>query len=88
MIISPLLRSVHHKVRLTPVRPPFTRLIHISPSCWTIYCSFEIILENGNCPLSWTSNLMFYTNPLLQKTSNPIQIKFQKILNCIGQLWL
>ena len=34
-------------VTVTPVSHPFTRLIHISPSCWTIYRSFEIILEMG-----------------------------------------
>jgi len=32
---------------VTPVSHPLTRLIHISPSCWTIYRSFEIILEMG-----------------------------------------
>jgi len=32
---------------LTPVSHPLTRLIHISPSCWTIHRSFEIILEMG-----------------------------------------
>jgi len=32
---------------VTPVSHPLTRLIHIRPSCWTIYRSFEIILEMG-----------------------------------------
>ena len=32
---------------ITPVSPLLTRLIHISPSYWTIYRSFEIILEMG-----------------------------------------
>jgi len=32
---------------VTPVSHPLTRLIHISPSCWIIYRSFEIILEMG-----------------------------------------
>jgi len=32
---------------VTPVSHPLTSLIHISPSCWTIYCSFEITLEMG-----------------------------------------
>jgi len=36
--------------------------------------------RNGNCPLGWTSNPMFYTNPLLQKAFSPIWIMFQKIL--------
>jgi len=35
----------HHL--LTPVSHLRARLIHISPSCWTIYRSFEIILEMG-----------------------------------------
>ena len=32
---------------VTPVSHPLTRLIHISPSCWAIYRSFEITLEIG-----------------------------------------
>jgi len=32
---------------ITPASPLLTRLIRISPSCWTIYRSFEIILEMG-----------------------------------------
>jgi len=32
---------------VTPVSHPLTRLIHISPSCWTIYRSFETTLEMG-----------------------------------------
>jgi len=36
---------------ITPVSPLLTRIIHISPSCWTIYRSFEIILETGT--LHW-----------------------------------
>jgi len=32
---------------VTPVSHPLTRLIHIGPICWTIYRSFEIILEMG-----------------------------------------
>jgi len=32
---------------VTPVSHRFTKLIHVSPSCWTIYCSFEITLEMG-----------------------------------------
>ena len=39
-----MLSNVRHRVMLTPVSPPLTRLIHISPS-WTIYPSFKIILE-------------------------------------------
>jgi len=50
----------------TPARPLRTRLIHISPSYWTTYRSFEIILI-GNRLLDLNSNPMFYANPLLQK---------------------
>jgi len=47
MITSPRLSNVRHRAMLTPVSPLRTRLIHISPSCWKIYRSFEIILEMG-----------------------------------------
>jgi len=46
-IISPLLSNVCHRPMITPPSPPLTRLIHISPSCWTTYHSFEIIFEMG-----------------------------------------
>jgi len=39
-----MLSNLRYRATLTPVSPPLTRLIHISPS-WTIYPSFEIILE-------------------------------------------
>ena len=41
----PLLRNARHRTMITPVNPPRLRLIHISPSYQTVYCSFEIILE-------------------------------------------
>ena len=44
MITFPLLSRVRHRA-ITPVNPPHARLIHIGPSCWTIYRLFEIILE-------------------------------------------
>ena len=59
-----LLRNVRDRVMITPANPLRTRLIHISPSYWTIYRSFETILE---CPLDGNFNPMFYTNTLLQK---------------------
>jgi len=40
-----LLRNERHRAMTTPVSPLLTRLIHISPSYSTTYCSFEIILE-------------------------------------------
>jgi len=47
MITSPLLNNAHHRAVITPVSPPRARLIHIRPSYWTTYRSFEIILEIG-----------------------------------------
>ena len=47
MRTRPLLRDVRHKAMIAPVSPLSTKLIHISPSYWTIYHSFEIILEWG-----------------------------------------
>ena len=55
-MLAPLLFSLalqcphffHSRIAtVTPVSHPLTSLIHISPSCWTIYCSFEITLEMG-----------------------------------------
>ena len=45
MMTSPLLSNIRHRTMITPVSPLLTRLIHISPSCWTIYRPFEIIRE-------------------------------------------
>jgi len=45
MVASPLLSKVRQIAMITPVSPLLTTLVHISPSYWTIYCSFEIILE-------------------------------------------
>jgi len=39
--------SIRHRPLVTPVSPLLARLIHISPSCWTIYLSLEIILYMG-----------------------------------------
>ena len=40
-----LLRNGPHRAMITPVSPLPTRLIHISPSYWTMFLSFEIILK-------------------------------------------
>jgi len=40
-----LLRKPRHKAMITPVSPLRTRLVHVSPIYWIIFCSFEIILE-------------------------------------------
>ena len=47
MITSLLLSNLRHRAMITLVSRLLARLIHISPSCWTIYLSFEIILEIG-----------------------------------------
>jgi len=47
MITRRLLRNQRHRAMTTPVHPLFARLIHFSPSCWTIYCSFGFILKMG-----------------------------------------
>jgi len=47
MIASPLLSNIRHRPMITPVSRLLATFIHISPSWWTIYRSFEIILEMG-----------------------------------------
>jgi len=47
MITSPVFSNARHRAMITPVSHVRTRLIHLSPSCWTIYRSFDIILEIG-----------------------------------------
>jgi len=59
---------------ITPVNPLPTRLIHTSPTYWTIYRSFEVILEwEPFIGLELKSNVICkYVNPLLQKALNLI----------------
>jgi len=64
---------------VTPVSHPLIRLIHISPNLPFVW-NYS---RNGNCPLDWTSNPMFYTNPLLQKNIHMNYVS--KMLRCIGQ---
>jgi len=45
MITSPLLSNVRHRAMITPESPLSTKIVHISPSRWTIYYSFKIILK-------------------------------------------
>jgi len=47
LITSPLLSNVRHSAMITPISLLLTTHVHISPSYWTIYRSFEIILETG-----------------------------------------
>jgi len=53
---------------MSPSKPLRTWLIHINPRSWTIYRSFEIILEMGTIHLIGIQKIMFYANLLLQKT--------------------
>jgi len=45
MRIYPLLRNVRHRAAITSVGPRRTRLNRINAIYWTVYRSFEIILE-------------------------------------------
>jgi len=47
MITSPLLSNVRYRPLITSVSRLLATFIHISPSWWKIYRSFEIILEMG-----------------------------------------
>ena len=88
MITSPLLSNVRHRAMITQVSHPLTRLIHISPSCWTIYRGFEIILEIGT--VRWIGLQIQCSIQIhcFKKTFSPMRIMFQKILSCVGQLGL
>jgi len=71
----------------TPVSPLRTRLVRIGPSYWTIFRSFEIIVE-------WELSIRLELNPMLYahycfiKTFNLIWIIFEEILNWREQLGL
>jgi len=78
MITSPLLSNVRQKAMITPVSPLLTTLVHISPSYWTVYSSFEIILEmeivhwiglHIQCSISGMGKLVRRQN-FLQKTKH------------------
>ena len=55
----------------------YTRLIHISASCWTIYRSFEIILEMGT--VHWIG-LQIQCYIQIQKHSVQYDVCFKKHL--------
>jgi len=78
MITSPLLSNVRKKAMITPASPLLTPLVHISPSYWTIYRSFEIILKMGTvhwiglhiqCSITGVGKLVKWQR-FLQKTKN------------------
>jgi len=75
MITSPLLSDVHHGAMITPLSPLLTRLIHISPSCWAIYCLFEIITVRwiglqiqSSIQIHCFQNIQSYMNYVLKNT--------------------
>jgi len=87
-MLSPLLFSLapqrlhffHSRIpTVTPVSHPPTRLIHTSLSCWTIYRSFEIILEMGTVHWIELQSQCFIQIHCF-KIFSPICITFQKIL--------
>ena len=88
MITFPLLSNVRQRAMIMPVSPPLTRLIHVRTSYWTIFHSFEIILEIG--AVNWIELQIQCSIQIhcFKKTFIPIRIMFKKILNCTGQLGL
>jgi len=66
-----------------PLRTRLSRLIHISPSCWTNYMVYIGTNYIGKCPLYWNSNPIFYEIHCFKKTFNLIELFF-KIVNCRG----
>ena len=89
MITYPLLSNVHHRAMITPVSLLLTRLVHISPSCWTIYRSSESILEMGN--VSWIGLQIQCSTVYKSIASKHIQsdmnyVLKNTVLSCIGQL--
>jgi len=62
---------------ITPARPVRTRLIHISPSSWTIFRSFQIILERElSIALEFKFNVL--CKSIGSKNVNLIRIIFEK----------
>ena len=82
MRICPLLRSWRHKAMITPINPLRSRLIISARATGQFFVRFKLF-SNGNCPLDWNSNSMFYANPLLQKMFNLIWIIFTGQLGLI-----
>jgi len=78
---------MRHRAMITPINHLCTRLIHITPSYWTIYYSLEIILKMGTVHwigLQIQCSVQIYCFKNIQSDMN---YKF-KVLNCIGQLGL
>jgi len=82
MRIFPLLRNARHKAVITSVHPLRPRLIISARVTGELFVRLKLF-SNGNCPLDWNSNSMFYANPLLQKMLNLIWIIFRGQLGLI-----
>jgi len=94
MITSLLLSNVRHRAMRTPVGPLRTRLIHIRPSYWTLFRSFEIILERGvahwirlqiQCSIPEVADL-FGRRVFLQKIKNASEPQIQFVVSIQTQL--
>ena len=81
-----LLCNERHGARIVPVVSPLhTRLIRISPSCWTIFRSFEIILE-WELPTTLEFKFNFPWKPISSKNIQSVMKNIWK--SCRGQLGL
>jgi len=82
MTTSPLLSNVRYVTEqwITPVSPLLTTLVHIGPSYWTIYCSFESILKMG--ALHWIGLQIQYSVQIhcFKKHSVRYELHFKKYL--------
>jgi len=93
-LTSPLLSNVRQKA-ITPASPLLTMLVHISPSCWTIYRSFEIILEmvtvhwiglHIQCSISGVGKFVKWQS-FLQKTKNTSEPQNQFVVSIQVQFY-
>jgi len=83
---------------ITPVSPLLTTLVHINPSYWTIYRSFEVILEmrtvhwiglHIQCSLSGVGKLVKWQS-FLQKNKNTTKLQNQFVFSIqiqFGKEW-
>jgi len=90
MVTSPLLNNVRQKAMLTPVSPVLATLVHISPSYWTNYRSFEITVFPKwelSAGLDFISNVLPGVGKLvkwksfLQKTKNTSEPQNQFVMS-------
>jgi len=70
---------------ITPVSLLLTRRIHIGPSYWTIYCSFESILKMGT--VHWIGLKIQCSMQIVcfKNIQSDMSYIFQEILNFIAR---